>query len=172
MSVSAVQMNEQRNPLAVVVGSTVVGGTAGYAAKYIIPLRKEEKADINYRAVVNASRKDVNRAKVHELSALKTRTEAQDAFVKMITEKHGFAPKTIAEKIKALGGDTKSAAKEFKGIIAEVDKSASATARRLLEACHNVVKGKRFAAPLIVAGAATGFAAAFIHNVFSYKNEA
>lgn len=300
MSVSAVQNYENRNPLSTVINSTIVGGVIGYGAKYAIPLRDREKKDINYKAVVNASRKDANLQKVNSFKVLKSTSAAQDEFIKMIdnketfknpslqvlaerlggnetpvgkkildiinddahkgidlegvieklgrqsddvtafsnaftdtetfkslsldeiTTKLGGADAPIAKKVlaifkengnknlsfdsvvavlskeapevkqlkhvsrlnncfaseninyivKKLGGDNSQAGKEFRRIISEVDQSSSQVSRKLLQACHKVIKEKRYASPLIIAGAAAGFAAAFIHNVFSTKTEA
>lgn len=275
MSVSAVQMNEHRSPLSIVAGATILGGTAGYVSKYIIPLRKEEKGDINRYAIINSCRKDINAQKVSELKALNARTEAQDQFIKMIeyknadikeplggsvkkfftelkeaaksglteeslnkklatfgenvqnaykaatdsrattgrenigksfetlkeglsamikkgfnegvlqtkldefndsciksvvTNEHVFSLDNRKAIIKSLGGENSSAGIEFKAIIKEVNQSSSSMAKKVVHACQNIVKNKRYATPLVVAGAAVGFAAGFIHNVFSYNN--
>lgn len=300
MSVSAVQNYENRNPLSTVINSTIVGGVIGYGAKYAIPLRDREKKDINYKAVVNASRKDANLQKVNSFKVLKSTSAAQDEFIRMIDNKENFknpSLQVLAERlggnetpvgqkilavinddankgidldgvldilgkqsddviafdkaftdkeafknlsldeitkqlggedtpiakkvlavfkengnkslgfesvaaelaknspeakqlkhvsrlnncfaneninyiVKKLGGDNSQAGKEFRRIISEVDQSSSQVSRKLLQACHKVIKEKRYASPLIIAGAAAGFAAAFIHNVFSTKTEA
>lgn len=300
MSVSAVQNYENRNPLSTVINSTIVGGVIGYGAKYAIPLRDREKKDINYKAVVNASRKDANLQKINSFKVLKSTSPAQDEFMKMIdnketfknpslqvlaerlggeetpvgkkvldiinddahksidldgvidvlgkqsddvkefnkafrdteafknlslddiTAKLGGADTPIAKKViavfkensnknlsfesvsaalskdapevkqlkhvsrlnncfasenisyivKKLGGENSQAGKEFRRIISEVDQTSSSVSRKLIKACHKVIKEKRYASPLIIAGAAAGFAAAFIHNVLSTKTEA
>lgn len=236
MSVSAVQNYEKRNPLSTVILSTALGGYIGYRSKTAIGLTAREKKDINYKAIVNASRKDVNLKKVNAFKVQKTRTEAQDAFVKLIDNKEPFknptvkdlaerlggattelgkkilgiinneankgieldgvinalgkdsadakelkrvskltnvfATENIASIVKNLGGEDSVAGKEFRRIIKEVDQDASKVSRKILKACHNTLKENRYTAPLVIAGAAAGFGAAFIHNVLSTKTEA
>lgn len=234
MSVSAVKNYENKNPLSTVLLSTAIGGGIGYYSKTAIGLTKNEKKDINYKAIVNSSRKSVNRNKVNSFKILKQRTEAQDAFIKMVDNKtpfkhptikdlaerlggeatetgkkvlakinenagltfdelvqnlgkdskeanelkrvaklsNAFASENINVIVKKLGGEESNAGKEFRRIIKEVDKDASANARDVLKACHRVLKDKRYAAPLVIAGAAAGFAAAFVHNILSTKTEA
>ncbi|MBR5555087.1 hypothetical protein IKU74_03635 [bacterium] len=236
MSVSAVNNYEKRNPLSTVITSTAMGGVVGYGAKYAISLTDREKKDINYKAIVNASRKDVNLHKANSFKVLKNRTEAQDAFIKLVDNKEPFknptlkdiaeriggqtteigkkvlgiinddanknidlngvinalgkdtaeakevkriskltnvfASENIAHVVKSLGGEESNAGKEFRRIIKEVDQDASKVSRKLLQACHKVMKEKRYTAPLIIAGAAAGFATAFVHNVLSTKTEA
>lgn len=274
MSVSAVTSYENKSPFSTVASATIAGGAVGYVSKYAIPLRKSEKEQINYRAAINASRKDVNRQKVEEFRALKSTNPAQDAFVKMIEYrnadvkepvakalkdfeadlkvafKDGFDQKVLDEKIENFGNhvqttysnaivkrttdttkgvgesletlrdelsrlfksgmdDQKLSAKltnfneqylrsissgkdtfatanlkeivnsldmdnavKFKKIIAEVNEAAASNSRKLVEACHSVLKGKRMAAPLIATGAIAGFAAGLIHNILKTNTEA
>jgi len=236
MGVSAVQNYENRNPLSTVILSTAMGGGIGYCSKTAIGLTKNEKKDINYKAIVNASRKDVNQKKAASFKINKQRTEAQDAFIKMVDNKEPFKSPTVkdlAERlggestelgkkilgiinneankdikldgvvkllgedsadakelkrvsrltnvfatdninyiVKTLGGENSNAGKEFRRIIKEVDKDASSKSRDILKSCHKVIKEKRYAAPLVIAGAAAGFAAAFIHNILTTKTEA
>lgn len=296
MSVSAVQNYDSKNTFSNVLISTAVGGAIGYGAKYNIPLKEREKKDINYRAIVNATRKDVNANKANSFKILKTRTPAQDEFVKLVDNKEPFKNPSLTTLAERLGGETTPLGKkvletikdgmtfnelvenisaksedrqifvkafedkeafqslpaeeilaklggkdapvakkvaelfeqnkgknlsfdqvadsigksskevselkrvsrltnafanenvemivrrlggaeskngqEFKRIISEVDKNASEASRKLLQSCHKLLKEKRYTAPLVIAGAAAGFAAAFIHNFFSHKTEA
>lgn len=235
MSVSAVKSYENKNQFSTVLLSTTLGAGIGYYSKTAIGLTKNEKNDLNYRAIVNSSRKSVNQNKVNSFKVLKQRTEAQDAFIKMVDNKKPFKNPTLkdlAERlggeatetgkkvlaainsgkegltlnelvqnlgkdskeakelqqisklenvfasenlkaiVKKLGGEESNAGKEFRRIIKEVDKEASDSARDLLKACHRVLKDKRYAAPLVIAGATAGFAAAFVHNVLTTKTEA
>ena len=92
MDVSAVKSYENRNPLQTVINSTLIGAAVGYSAKYTIPLQKREKKAINSRAIVNASRKDINQQKVNSFKLLKNRTPAQDAFIKMVETRDELIP--------------------------------------------------------------------------------
>ena len=197
---------------------------------------KREKEDINYRNIINVGRKNANQQKANAFKIQKTRTEAQDAFVKLVDNKEIYknpTPQSIAERlggeaselgkkilgivndeankgidlnglitklgkdsadakkvnhmanltnvfateniehiVKKLGGAESNAGKEFKRIIKEVDQNAATESRNILEVWHKAIKAKRYTAPLIIAGAAAGFAVAFIHNVLSTKTEA
>ncbi len=296
MSINSVQNYENRNNLSNIIRSTLVGGVIGYGAKYAIPLKDREKKDINYRAIINASRKDVNMNKANSFVTLKSMTPAQDEFVKLIKDKepvknptlnmlaerlggettelgkkvlaeikegmtleqlsenlgkasedrriftsafadkeafaklssqeiitklggkeapvaqkvakileenagkpivfdniadalgksskevtelkrvskitNAFAEENLGIIIRRLGGEKSQAGEEFRRIIKEVNKNASDDSRAILRACHKALKDKRYASPLIIAGAAAGFTAAFIHNVLSHKTEA
>lgn len=105
MDVSAVKSYENRNPLQTVINSTLIGAAVGYSAKYTIPLQKREKKAINSRAIVNASRKDINQQKVNSFKLLKNRTPAQDAFIKMVETRDEFKYPTLEELAKRLGGE-------------------------------------------------------------------
>ena len=301
MDVSAVKSYERRNPLQTVINSTLIGAAVGYGAKYAIPLQPREKKAINYRAIVNASRKDVNQKRVDSFKLLKKRTAAQDEFVKLvdtrdqfkyptltnlaerlggnetplgkkvlaiinneenkgldldgltkklgqesadvklftqlagndrenfknltldnIIEKLGGEDTPIAKKVtatfkindnkaldfdsvanslgknspevaelkrvarfnncfvtenidsivKKLGGKNTNEGKEFLQIIKDVDKEASKASRAFLKGIHKHLKDIRYTAPLLITGAAAGFAAGFLHNYFSHKTEA
>ena len=71
MSVSAVQNYDNGNPLARVINGTLIGGVIGYGAKNAIGLQKAEKKDIDYRSIVNSSRKSVNQNKLYSFKILK-----------------------------------------------------------------------------------------------------
>ncbi len=236
MSVSAVQNYDNGNPLARVINGTLIGGVIGYGAKNAIGLQKAEKKDIDYRSIVNSSRKSVNQNKLYSFKILKEQTPAQDEFIKMIEHKENFknpSLKDLAERVggestelgkkvlniindeknknidvkdiitalgedskeakefkyasrlnncfsdynidrivNKLGGNESQAGKEFRRIIAEVDQQASFESRKLLEAMHDIIKGKRYTMPLVIAGAAAGFAVGFLQNVLLHKTEA
>ena len=236
MSVNAVQNYENGNPLTRVINATVIGGVIGYGSKYAIALQKAEKKDINYTAIVNASRKDANLKKINSFKILKTQTPAQDEFIKMIDHKENFKNPTLkdlAERVggertelgkkvlgiindennkgididgiinalgkdtkeakefkyasnlkncfadyninqivNKLGGDASQAGKEFRRIVSEVDQQSSYIARKMIRSMHKLIKDKRYTMPLVAAGATAGFAAAFIHNIFSHNTEA
>ena len=117
MDVSAVKSYENRNPLQTVINSTLIGAAVGYGAKYAIPLQKREKNTINARAIVNASRKDVNQQKVNSFKLLKTRTPAQDAFIKMVDTRDEFKYPSLGELAERLGGKDTPLGKQVLEII-------------------------------------------------------
>ncbi len=105
MYVSAVKQNEERSPLSTIVKATAIGAAAGYASKYLIGLNEDEKKNINYRAIINSSRKDANAQKAEELRALSERTPAQDTFVKMIDYRNADVKDPIRESLTAFEKD-------------------------------------------------------------------
>ena len=117
MGVSAVNNYGNSSPLSTVLTSTIIGGGIGYWSKTAIPLRDREKKDINYRAIVNESRKDVNLQKVNSFKILKERTAAQDEFIKMIDNKNQFKNPSLDTLIERLGGDENELGKSVKNII-------------------------------------------------------
>lgn len=117
MDVSAVKSYENRNPLQTVINSTLIGAAVGYSAKYTIPLQKREKKAINSRAIVNASRKDVNQQKVNSFKLLKNRTPAQDAFIKMVETRDEFKYPSLGELAERLGGKDTPLGKQVLEII-------------------------------------------------------
>ena len=117
MSVNAVQNYENRNPLARVINSTIIGGVIGYGSKYAIKLQKAEKKDINYAALVNSSRKDVNLRKVNSFKILKSPTPAQDEFIKMIDHKESFKNPTLQDLAERVGGEKSALGKKVLDIL-------------------------------------------------------
>lgn len=64
----------------------VIGGVAGYAAKYMLPLSEAEK-DNEYKIVTNDIKRQAGRSKgipIEAIRNLETRTPAQDVFLKMV----------------------------------------------------------------------------------------
>lgn len=117
MSISAVQNYDNTNPLTRVINSTAIGGLVGYGAKYAINLQKSEKKDINYASIVNSSRKEVNQSKVNSFKILKSRTPAQDEFIKMIENKENFKNPTLKDLAERVGGEATELGKKVLGII-------------------------------------------------------
>lgn len=117
MSVNAVQSYENGNPLARVINSTIIGGVIGYGAKYALPLQAAEKKDINYPAIVNSSRKDVNLRKVNSFKILKSPTPAQDEFIKMIDHKENFKNPSLQDLAERVGGEVSDLGKKVLAIL-------------------------------------------------------
>ena len=104
MSVKAVQNYENRNQLSNVLTSTVVGGLVGFSAKYSIPLSKRETQNVDYRAILNIGYKNANVKKANAFKLQKTRTAAQDEFIKMIDDKEPFKNPSLQMIAERLGG--------------------------------------------------------------------
>ena len=117
MDVSAVKSYEKRNPLQTVINSTLIGAAVGYGAKYAIPVQEREKKNIAYRAIANSARKNENEKKVNALKILKSRTPAQDAFIKLVDERDQFKYPTLKNIAERLGGNDSPLGKQVLEII-------------------------------------------------------
>jgi len=166
MTVSAVGQNDGSSRLNTIVKSTAAGTAAGYAMKYLWPVTKQEN-DVTPRTMINYCRKLTNKAKVQEINALGIKTKAQDYFVKMIEsgDKEAFKEDKIKERIVKMGGEDSAAGKEFRGIIRNVNETASQMTKRWAVAYKVMLKHIRPTVPFLVAGAGIGFFTGFTHNV-------
>lgn len=166
MTVSAVGQNDGSSRLNTIVKSTAAGTAAGYAMKYLWPVTKQEN-DITPRTMINYCRKLTNKAKVQEINGLGVKTKAQDYFVKMIEsgDKEAFKEEKIKERIAKMGGEDSAAGKEFRGIIRNVNETASQMTKRWAVAYKVMLKHIRPTVPFLVAGAGIGFFTGFTHNV-------
>ncbi|PWL77884.1 hypothetical protein DBY21_04250 [Candidatus Gastranaerophilales bacterium] len=117
MSVKAVQNYENRNQLSNVLTSTVVGGLVGFSAKYSIPLSKRETQNVDYRAILNIGYKNANVKKANAFKLQKTRTAAQDEFIKMIDDKEPFKNPSLQMIAERLGGKTKPIGQKIYAVI-------------------------------------------------------
>ena len=155
MTVSAVGQSDN-SKLYTIIQTSAAGAVGGYASKYILPVTKQENT-INTRTMLNYCRKITNNAKVADLNALgDKKTLAQDA----------FSFKNIQENVKALGGESSLAGKEFRSLVREVDSVSKNLTRKFAKAYNFMLKDIRPTAPFIVTGAGIGFFAGFAHNVF------
>ena len=167
MTVSAVGQSDN-SKLYTVIQTSAAGAVAGYAAKYILPVTKQENT-INTRTMFNYCRKITNKAKVADFNSLGTqKTQAQDAFIKMAEskKKDAFSFESIKNNVKTLGGEDSVLGKEFRSIIREVNSVSKNLTRQFAKAYNFMLKDIRPAAPFVVAGAGIGFFAGFAHNVF------
>lgn len=167
MTVNAVGQSDN-SKLYTIIQTSAAGAVGGYASKYILPVTKQENT-INTRTMFNYCRKITNKAKVADLNALgDKKTLAQDAFIKIAQskKKDAFSFKNIQENVKALGGETSLAGKEFRSLVREVDSVSKNLTRKFAKAYNFMLKDIRPTAPFIVAGAGIGFFAGFAHNVF------
>lgn len=157
-------ITSRRGTLSNVIAGGVLGVAGGYAAKHIVPLDSNERANIPYRSIINVARKETNKQMVTNYSALSQRTVAQDTFVKMIKEKNF---KNSAEIVKDLEKTKPDAAREFKKIIKIADKDSSAVAKQYTGAYHKFLKCMRPNAQFVGVGAAVGVIAGVLYNAFT-----
>ncbi len=165
MTVSAVRQNEN-SPVYTIVKSTAIGTAAGYAARYVLPVQKQEDT-FGKRAMINYCRKITNKSKIEELEANGVKSKAQDVFISIAKskDKHAFSSYNIAENLKKLGGKDSAAGKELQSIIRNVNEKSSHLAKRMRCSYKFMLKHKREAVPFLVAGGGIGFLTGFVRNV-------
>lgn len=166
MTISAVGQ-DGNSKLYTVASATAVGIGAGVAAKYALPVTKQESI-LSTRSMLNYCRKMTNRNMAAEFSAKKGNiSRAEDVFVKMIESKDrdAFNRDTVTSRVKALGGETSLQGKEFRAIIRNANESAKSMTRKFARAYNFMLKDIRPTAPFIVAGAGIGFLTGFMRNV-------
>ena len=166
MTVRAVGQNDGNSCLNTVVKSTAAGAGTFYALKYLWPITTQEDT-FNNEVMTKYCHKIANNAKVAEIQESGLKTPAQDVFVKMIEskDKAAFDTKSIAEKVKTLGGENSLNGKELRTIIRNVNENSRQLLRQWTTAYNVMLKIKRPAVPFLVAGAGAGFLAGFTHNV-------
>ena len=151
-----------------VLAGGMLGVAGGYAAKHLAPLNEKERANIPYRSIINVARKETNKKMVESYNSLNKRSEAQDTFVKMISDKEF---KNSSKIIKDLESTKPEVAKEFKKIIKIADRTASATARQYTGAYHKFLKCMRPNTPFVMAGVAIGVLGGMLYNACcAHKN--
>ena len=77
------RVENQKSYLGDGIKSAAIGAVGGYAAKYLLPITKQEK-DADYRAIINSIKKNAIETKINFTDALKNspnKSLAQDAFV-------------------------------------------------------------------------------------------
>lgn len=165
MTVRAVGQNEH-SYVSTIALSTAAGMGTGYAMKYIYPVTKQENM-YDKRALINYFRKITNKAKVKDLRENGIKSLAQDCFIKMIEskDKDAFTPKSLAKKVKALGGEESLAGKEFRAIIRNVNQQSDKMIKNAGIFHHIALKYQRPVIPFLIAGAGVGFLAGFTHNI-------
>lgn len=84
MKTNAIQSNE--NSFSTIMKTSAIGGVAGYAAKYMLPLTSDEMDD-EFKGAIEIIRKESNKAKAKSIETLRNipdKTLAQDTFIKMV----------------------------------------------------------------------------------------
>ncbi|MDR1168509.1 MAG: hypothetical protein LBK53_06455 [Heliobacteriaceae bacterium] len=171
MTIGTVQSSEYRtNPcLPNVVNATTTGVITGFAAKYILPLTIDEKADINAAEITENAGRKVVQNKAAEFKRSAVLSPAEDIFVKM-AEKEAKIP--CAEEIqKAAKSLKEQEIAKFNDIIKSAQKAADSMAKKALAFEAFSIKRIRPTLHFLLAGAGAGFCASVCHNVFRTKVE-
>ena len=179
MTIRAIGQNDGNTQLNTIVKSTAAGTAAGYAAKWIWPVMKQEDK-LDKRALVNYCHKVTNKAKSYEFEKLAHKTKAQKEFMDMVktgyentTMRKGeipirltvFSKEGIAKRVAKLGGENSASGKELRSIIRNVNESSKQMLNRFATSYGIMLKKIRQPIPFLVAGAGVGFFTGFTHNV-------
>ncbi len=170
MKTHAIHSNENTFPT--IVKASAVGGIAGYAAKYMLPLTSDEMDD-EFKGAINIIREQSKKAKAKSIEALKKipdKTPAQDTFVKMVAVENEAGVSKIgrALKMKKVFENAKltDADKiQLRSIISNVNEKAVDMFKRCTSAYEGAVKKTRSTGAFVAAGIAVGFLAGLAHNI-------
>lgn len=165
MTVHAVGQ-ENKSPLGTIITSTGAGLAAGYAMKCWWPITPQEDK-YNRRIFINSCHKLANDSKMEEIYASKVKSPAKDEFIRLAQskDKKAFCLPSIAERVKALGGEDSAAGKELRALVRSANEASRALRRDFSVAYRIMLKKTRPVIPFLVTGAGAGFLAGFARNV-------
>ena len=169
MTVRPVQSNNDHSNFATVLKTTAIGAGIGYASKYVVPLTPQEMYDKVFQEsikVINNQSKRLKTEYIDELKALKSRTVAQDEFIKMIDDSNSKKINIISvrEKLKELGINSETA-KEFKQLIERVNSYARHEAVSMIGAYEQYTKHIRPTIPFVTTGVISGLLVGISKNI-------
>lgn len=170
MKTNAIQSNETSFPT--IMKTSALGGVAGYAAKYMLPLTSDEMDD-EFKGAIEIIRRESKKAKAKSIDTLRNipeKTLAQDTFIKMIDVKNeeglskigrAFKMKKVFEEAKLTDADKV----QLKSIMSSVNEKAANMFKRCSSAYEGAVKKTRQTGMFVAAGIAAGFIAGLAHNI-------
>lgn len=170
MKTHAIHSNEKTFPT--IVKATAIGGVAGYAAKYMLPLTSDEMDD-EFKGAMNIIKTESKKAKAKSIDTLRkipNKTLAQDTFIKMVDVENNeslskigraFKMKKVVEEAKLSDADKI----QLRSIISNVNEKAGDMFKRCAKAYEGAVKRTRHTGMFVAAGVVTGFAAGLAHNI-------
>jgi hypothetical protein len=141
-----------------VIAATTGGALAGYGAKWLYPVTKQEQADPLYREGMALLREKANTEFVNSVRNLSKKTKAQDVFIKTVDGIGGLTENSI----KSLSGDD---AAELRGLFTKLTDAAGTKFEIYSKELNLWTKKIRPASWFIAAGALAGFALGVTHNV-------
>lgn len=175
MTVQPIQIHDRtRNNAIQTLGQGIVlGGAAGYVAKYILPLTNEETHSDEYVKVMDKINKQKTEFSIRtekyltEMKAKKNRSAAENEFIKLFDGMklgdhvpHG----KIKTAIKTLEAKNPMDVADFKTICKESSKVAEITAKQCAKAYKLVTKHIRPTGFFVATGAVIGAAGSLIGN--------
>lgn len=159
---------QHNNMLPSVVKSMIAGGVAGYAAKYALPLTKQEKDEAYWKriAIIRRESIDEKAIAIDEIRKLAKRTEAQDTFLKMVDlHKTNPAPSHKTEMVTMLRKLDENSRHELKSIISKVNAYRVKMTKQHIDFYNKGLKGIRQSTPFVAFGIIVGFVAGVAYNV-------
>ena len=187
---------ENNSPYAIfdsITKGVLIGGTAGYAAKTLLPLQNSEK-NKEYYTSIETIKDQAKRTKglvIDEIRMSECKTTAQDVFIKMIDESNKkpsrlrvfsnlaakiwpkkFGKTETARKASKMRNIIKKAhldmkdKKELQNIIAQVNERAKVSCRHYINAYNSAYKNmKRPTIAYVTLGAVAGFLGGFLNKL-------
>ncbi|MCM1339016.1 MAG: hypothetical protein NC191_05040 [Muribaculaceae bacterium] len=180
MAIPSVQINDRSHHTALqVLGQGVVlGGAAGYAGKYLLPLTHEEKSSDEYVKVMDKIHKQKTEYSIRTekyLADMKAKTHispAEDAFIKLfdgMKEGDHVKPSRIKKALQTLEAKNPIDVADFRNICKETSRIADETAKQCAKAYKLVTKHIRPTGFFVATGAIVGATASLIGDALKTK---
>lgn len=169
MRVDSVKENNKSNSMIPsIIKSMAIFGVAGYAAKYSLPLTKQERDEFYWKRIATKRNESKNEkaAVIAEIRKLPNKSEAQDVFIKMIDARKANPELSSARKMFLDASMLKGVSHaELKNIIAKVNEHATRMTQQHIDFYNKGLKGIRQTAPFVAFGLVVGFVAGVAYNV-------
>lgn len=171
MTVQPIQSNSESNSsFKTVVGYTAVGTILGYGAKYLVPATRQEFEESGIKETAKyLEAQQIKKFKtdiINDMKQSKTRTLAQDTFVKLFDNKKGVNYANFNKALNELGGAKSEAGSEFLDLISRVNRFAKNKSAVYTEMYINsYLKKIRPTVPFLVGGGIIGMLSGMFHNI-------
>lgn len=175
LTIQPIESNNNRHSCIVPMAEgAFIGGAAGYAAKYLQPLTPQEKANPEYKKVIEK----INNQKttygpqteryLDQMKAKDSHSLAEDVFIKMfdgMKEGDKVKGETIREAINSIREKNPNEVAEFKRVCKASTQIAEKTAKQCIDAYNLVTKHIRPTGFYITTGAVVGAIIALFKDI-------
>lgn len=167
------QYNSKKNNSVSIIGAGVVGATTGYAAKYILPVTKEERANYYPDEFVKSTKEALKEVENIEIDSIRRHlgndaNESTKVFLNALQEKvNGGSKKPLLDAYHNADEATKKIMKETISQVQKAKKFAKSYAQVMQD---QLIKQGRSNFTFISAGAVVAVGTAFVHNVIQRIN--
>lgn len=154
MAVNAIQ-NKDNPPRIGYIKALISGSVVGYSLKYMLPVGSHEKNDADYKYALKQARIETKKDREQFISRIresKTRTQAEDLFIRMRDNKEKIA---LNETQKA----------DVKKIVSGICSNSEKLFKRKQSAINAVIKDIRPTLPFVMTGAIVSLLTAVTYNV-------